>query len=47
MADNTASNYSGKTGKADIIQQGQTRGEYGSDETMKRRVPDPPTDLKP
>lgn len=44
---NTASNYSGKTGKANIQMQGQTRGEYGSNDTMKRRVPCPPTDLKP
>lgn len=47
MADNTASNYSGKTGKATIVQQGQTRGAFGSDETMQRREPHPPTDLKP
>lgn len=47
MADRTASNYSGKSGKSDIKMQGQTRSAYGSDETMKRREPDPPTDLKP
>lgn len=47
MADRTASNYSGKQGKANVVQQGQTRGAYGSDDTMKRREPDPPTDLKP
>lgn len=44
---NTASNYNGKTGKANVVQQGQTRGEYGSDTQMKRRVPCPPSDLKP
>lgn len=44
---NTASNYSGKSGKANIVQQGQTRGEYGSNDTMQRRTPHPPTDLKP
>lgn len=47
MANNTASNYSGKQGKADIKQQGQTRGAYGSDDTAKSRQPHPPTDLKP
>lgn len=46
-SDRTASNYTGKSGKANIIMQGQTRGAYGSNETMKRREPDPPTDLKP
>lgn len=47
MANNTASNYNGKQGKANIVQQGQTRGAYGSDTTMKRRQPSPPTDLRP
>lgn len=43
----TASNYSGKSGKANVVQQGQTAGAFGSDPNMKRRQPDPPTDLKP
>ena len=47
MANNTASNYNGKQGKTNVQMQGQTRGEYGANETMQRRQPHPPTDLKP
>jgi hypothetical protein len=46
MADRTASNYSGKSGKTNVQMQGQTKGEYGADCDMKRRV-GPPTDEKP
>lgn len=47
MSDRTASNYSGKSGKATIVQTGQTQAAHGSDTTMKIRQPQPPTDLKP
>lgn len=46
MADRTASNYSGKSGKTNVQMQGQTRGEYGADPGMKRRM-GPPSDEKP
>lgn len=46
MADRTASNYSGKSGKTNVQMQGQTASEYGSDPDMKRRV-SPPTDKRP
>lgn len=38
MADRTASNYSGKSGKTNVQLQGQTASEYGSNCDMKRRV---------
>lgn len=45
--DRTASNYSGKSGKANVVQTGQTKGAFGSGVDTKRREPYPPTDLKP
>lgn len=47
MANNTASNYSGKQGKTNIQQQGQTAGAFGSTPNLCRRQPHPPTDLRP
>jgi hypothetical protein len=46
MADRSASNYSGKSGKTNVVLQGQTEGVYGSTVQMKRRE-GTPTDLKP
>ncbi len=46
MAERTASNYSGKSGKTNVQMQGQTSGAYGSSPTMKRRE-GPPVDEKP
>ena len=46
MADRTASNYSGKSGKTNVMKQGQTKGVYGSTVDMKRRE-GLPTDMKP
>ena len=46
MADRSASNYSGKTGKTTVQMQGQTKGVYGSTVDMKRRE-GLPQDLKP
>jgi hypothetical protein len=48
MADsNKASNYAGRQGKTNVIQQGQTRGAYGSTENLQRREPSPPADQRP
>lgn len=44
--DRTASNYSGKSGKTNVQQQGQTKGVYGSDYDCKRRA-GTPTECKP
>lgn len=46
MADRSASNYSGKSGKTNIVKQGQTDGVYGVTVDAKRRE-GAPTDLKP
>jgi hypothetical protein len=46
MADRAASHYSGKSGKTNVQMQGQTKGEYGANPDMKRRMGSP-TDLKP
>ena len=47
MADRSASNYSGKSGKTNVQMQGQTQnGAYGTDPTMKRRA-GPAVDEKP
>lgn len=46
MADRTASNYSGKTGKTNVQMQGQTKGVYGSTVDAKRRE-GTPMDEKP
>jgi hypothetical protein len=46
MADRSASHYSGKSGKTNVQMQGQTKGEYGSNCDMKRRV-GAPSDEKP
>lgn len=46
MADRAASNYSGKSGKTNVQMQGQTKGEFGANPTLKRRSP-PSTDEKP
>lgn len=46
MADRSASNYSGKSGKTNVQMQGQTEGVYGSTIGLKRRE-GAPTDLKP
>lgn len=45
--DRTASNYSGKSGKTNVQQQGQTESVYGSTVEAKRREPSPPKDLRP
>jgi hypothetical protein len=46
--DRTATNYSGKSGKTNVQMQGQTdSGAFGSDVSAERRVPHPPTDVKP
>jgi hypothetical protein len=48
MAERTASNYSGKSGKTNVQMQGQTNsGSYGSDSRMQRRTASPPRDEKP
>jgi hypothetical protein len=44
----SASNYMGKGGKTNVQMQGQTDSEaYGSDVDISRRVPNPPSDVKP
>lgn len=47
MADRTASNYNGKTGKTNVVMQGQTSGAYGSDPALQRREGHPPKETKP
>jgi hypothetical protein len=43
-----ASNYMGKGGKTNVQMQGQTDSDaYGSDVDIMRRIPAPPTDVKP
>ena len=42
---NYSSQYSGQKGKTNVVLQGQTEGAYGSNTDMKRREPDPPSDL--
>jgi hypothetical protein len=44
----SASNYMGKGGKTNVQMQGQTNsGGYGSDLNLERRLPHPPSDVKP
>jgi hypothetical protein len=44
----SASNYHGKGGKTNVQMQGQTdSGGYGSDIMIERRLPHPPTDVRP
>ena len=45
--DRTASNYSGKSGKTNVIMQGHTESVYGSTIELTRREPCPPKELKP
>jgi hypothetical protein len=43
-----ASNYMGKGGKTNVQMQGQTDSDaYGSDVDIQRRIPCPPTDVRP
>ena len=46
--DRTATNYSGKSGKTNVQMQGQTdSGAFGSECTVERRIPHPPSDERP